>query len=79
MCGDKAYSSRENADLVVVKRGGKPFLMPKNNTSDRAKGHQALKDMMKYRKEQPRAFKNRYHKRSNSESTNSLHSKESFW
>jgi transposase len=70
VCGDKAYSSRENADLVV-KRGGRPFLMPRNNASDRAKGHRAWKDMMKYRKEHPVAFKNRYHKRSNSESTNS--------
>lgn len=68
--GDKAYSSRKNVELAV-ERGGRPFLMPKNNASKRAKGHQAWKDMMKYREEHPRAFKNRYHKRSNAESTNS--------
>jgi transposase len=68
--GDKAYSSRENAELAVD-RGGRPFLMPKNNASNKAKEHQAWKDMMKYREEHPRAFKNRYHKRSNAESTNS--------
>lgn len=46
--------------------------MPKNNASNKAKGHQVWKDMMmKYREEHPRAFKNSYHKRSNAESTNS--------
>ena len=35
--GDKAYSSRENAELAV-ERGGRPFLMPRNNASNRAKG-----------------------------------------
>ena len=67
VCGDKAYSSRKNAE-IAVDRGGRPFLMPRN----RVKGHQAWKDMMKYREEHPRAFKNRYNKRSNAtESTNS--------
>jgi hypothetical protein len=71
VCGDKAYSSRKNAE-IAVDRGGRPFLMPRNNASNRAKGHQAWKDMMKYREEHPRAFKNRYNKRSNAtESTNS--------
>ena len=70
VCGDKAYSSRENAELVA-KRGGRPFLMLKENASSKAKGHQAWKEMMRYRGEHPKAFLNRYHKRSNSESTNS--------
>ena len=71
VCGDKAYSSRKNAE-IAVDRGGRPFLMPRNNASNRAKGHQAWKDMMKYREEHPRVFKNSYHKRSNAtESTNS--------
>ena len=48
VCGDKAYSSRKNAE-IAVDRGGRPFLMPRNNASNRAKGHQAWKDMMKYR------------------------------
>ena len=70
VCGDKAYSSRENAELVA-KRGGRPFLMPKENASSKAKGHHAWKEMMMYREEHHKAFENRYHKRSNSESTNS--------
>ena len=70
VCGDKAYSSRENAELVA-KRGGRPFLLTKENASSEAKGHQAWKEMMRYREEHPKAFEKRYHKRSNSESTNS--------
>lgn len=70
VCSDKANSCRENAELVVS-RGGKPFLMPRKNASSKAKGSQAWKEMMTYRKEHPKAFKNRYHKRSNAESTNS--------
>ncbi len=70
MCGDKAYSCRENA-REVASRGGRPFLMPKENASSKAKGCQAWKEMMNYRKNHPRKFKNRYHKRSNAESTNS--------
>ena len=45
--------------------------MPRKNATSKAKGHQEWKEMMKYREEHPRAFKNRYHKRSNAESTNS--------
>ena len=68
MCGDKAYSCRENV-RQVASRGGTPFLMP-DNASNKARGCQAWKDMMNYRKKHPRKFKNRYHKRSNAESTN---------
>jgi transposase len=64
---NKAYWSRENAELAVKR----PFLIPRNSTSNRAKGHQAWKDIMKFTEEHPVAFKNRYHKRSNAESTNS--------
>jgi len=70
VCADKADSCRENAKLVA-ERGGRPFLMPKKNASSKARSHQAWKDMMKFKQEHPRAFLNRYHKRSNSESTNS--------
>ena len=70
VCGDKAYSSRENAE-IIAKRGGTPFLMPKQNELSKAKGHQAWTEMMRYREEHPKAFEKRYHKRSNSESTNS--------
>ena len=69
MCGDKAYSCRENA-RQVSSRGGTPFLMPKENATSKAKGCQPWKAMMDYRREHPRKFKNRYHKRSNAEATN---------
>lgn len=70
VCGDKADSCRENAELVR-ELGGEPFLMPRKNASSKAKGYYAWKEMMQYREEHPRAFENRYHKRSNVESTNS--------
>jgi transposase len=70
VCADKANSCRVNAELVV-ERGGRPFLMPRKNASSKAKGHQAWKKMIKYREEHLKAFENKYHKRSNSESTNS--------
>jgi transposase len=54
-----------------VSRGGKPVLMTRKNTSSKAKSSWAWKEMMQYRQEHPRAFENRYHKRSNVESTNS--------
>ncbi|WP_369334658.1 transposase [Methanocella conradii] len=54
-CGDKAYSCRENAKMVA-KRGGRPFLMPKKNASSRAKGCQAWKEMMNYRKGASKSF-----------------------
>jgi len=70
VCGDKANSCRRNVELVT-ELGGKPFLMPKKNASSRARGYHAWKAMIRYREEHPKAFENRYHKRSNSESTNS--------
>jgi len=70
VCGDKANSCRENADLVR-ELGGTPFLMPRRNASSKAKGSWAGKEMMQYREEHPRAFENRYHKRSSAQSTNS--------
>ena len=69
VCGDKAYSCRENV-RQVASRGGTPFLMPKDNASNKARGCQPWKEMMNYRKKHPTKFKNRYHKRSNAESTN---------
>lgn len=70
VCSDKANSCRENAQLVA-KLGGEPFLMPRKNASSKARGCQAWKQMMKFRKEHPKKFERRYHKRSNAESTNS--------
>jgi transposase len=45
--------------------------MPRKNASKKAKGHRAWREMMEFREEHPVAFENRYHKRSNAESTNS--------
>jgi transposase len=66
---DKANSCRENAKLVS-RLGGKPFLMPRSNASNKAKGCQAWKEMMLFREDHPEEFERRYHKRSNAESTN---------
>jgi transposase len=70
VCGDKAMSSRDNADLVR-NLGGELFLMPKENATSRARGHQGWKEMMKFKKKHPKQFDKRYHKRSNAESVNS--------
>lgn len=69
VCADKADSCRENAGLVR-RMGGNPFLMPRSNASDKAKGSQAWKQMMLFREERPGEFERRYHKRSNAEATN---------
>jgi transposase len=69
VCSDSANACRENAQLVK-RKGGTPFLMPKRNASMKVKGHQAWREMVKFREKHPKAFKNRYHKRSNVESTN---------
>jgi hypothetical protein len=66
---DKAYPSRKNAQYVAD-RGGTPFLMPKANSTTKAKGHPAWKRMVRFRRERPKAFGKRYHKRSNGEATN---------
>jgi transposase len=70
VCGDTAYSCRENARRVAS-RGGTPYLMPKENATSRARGCQPWKDMMTYRERHPIRFENRYHRRSNAESINS--------
>jgi transposase len=69
VCADKADSCRENATLVSD-LGGKPFLMPRSNATNKAKGSQPWKEMMLFRDEHPEEFGRRYHKRSNAESTN---------
>ncbi len=70
VCADKADSCRENAKLVSD-LGGRPFLMPRNNASSKARGYHAWKEMMLFREEHPEEFGKRYHKRSNAEATNS--------
>ena len=70
VCGDKAMSSRDSANLVW-ELGGRPFLMPKENATNKARGHHGWKEMMKFKENHPKQFDKRYHKRSNAESTNS--------
>lgn len=70
VCGDKAYASRRNAQYVA-ERGGTPFLMPKDNVTAKAGGCPAWRRMVLFRRRHPRAFENRYHRRSNVEATNS--------
>jgi len=70
VCADKANSCRENTQLVKD-MGGRPFLMPRKNASTKVKGHQAWREMMEFKELHSEEFKRRYHKRSNSESTNS--------
>ena len=43
--GDAAYPSRDNCK-EVAKKGGKPFLMPRKNSSPRPKGSKAWRDMI---------------------------------
>ena len=69
VCSDKADSCRKNAKLVS-EMGGKPFLMPRSNASNKARGSYAWKEMMLFREERPGEFEKRYHKRSNAEATN---------
>ena len=70
VCADKAFASRDNAQYIED-RGGRPFLMPKDNATALAKGHPAWRRMVLYRKNHPESFEKRYHKRSNVEAANS--------
>ncbi len=45
VCSDRANPCRENSKLVVDLEGT-PFLMPRNNASNKARGCQAWKEMM---------------------------------
>jgi transposase len=44
--------------------------MPRRNASMKAMGRQAWREMTEFREKHPIRFENRYHKRSNAESTN---------
>jgi len=68
--GDSKYLARENCN-AVEKAGGKPWFRIKRNTTTKSKGSPAWKTMVKAAKENPKEFNEHYHKRSNSESTNS--------
>lgn len=68
--GDKGYQSRSNAQYVKD-RGGKPYLMPKDNATARSKGFPAWREMVIERQTNPSEFEKHYHHRSNVESVNS--------
>lgn len=68
--GDSAYLSRANCD-AVSEAGGTPWFKPKKNTTKKPKGSVSWKKMVREFKENPDNANAHYHKRSNSESTNS--------
>jgi len=68
--GDSKYLARENCN-AVSEAGGTPWFRLKKNTKARAKGSKPWRCMVKNAKETPEKFYEHYHKRSNSESTNS--------
>lgn len=61
--GDKAYSSRENCQ-IVVERGGKPYLIFKENAKGLAKGNSAWKISFHEYKKNTKEWMNTYHLRS---------------
>jgi len=69
-CGDSAYLSRDNCN-AVEEVGGIPWFRPKNNVTARPKGSPAWKRMITAFHTKPEESGKHYHKRSNSESTNS--------
>jgi len=68
--GDSKYLSRDNCD-AVNEIGARPWLKPKSNTTSKAKGSSAWKRMINEFKEDPELAHEKYHMRSNVESTNS--------
>lgn len=68
--GDSAYLSRDNCD-AVESVGGEPWFRLKSNTTAKAKGSRAWKNMVNMSKEHPEITNPKYHRRSNVESTNS--------
>lgn len=68
--GDSGYLSRKNCDLVVEK-DGKPFFKLKANTTAKAKGSKAWKDMVRFAREHKALYERIYHVRSLVESVNS--------
>lgn len=64
--GDKAYSSRENFE-IINKVGGVPYIPFKRNVSGKARGSMLWKKMYHYFMYKHEEFLEHYHKRSNSE------------
>ncbi len=68
---DKAYSSKENHDLVDA-LGADPYIMFKKNANGRARGSLVWKRMYHFYKLHEEKFLEHYHKRSNVEATVSM-------
>ena len=64
--GDKAYSSRDNMDIVVA-NGGTPFIPYKSIATGKARGSMTWKKMYHYFLYRHEEFLQHYHQRSNSE------------
>lgn len=68
--GDSAYLSRENC-TAVAEIGARPWFRPKSNITSASKGSPAWKKMVYEFRDHPVESMDKYHKRSNVESTNS--------
>lgn len=68
---DKAYSSKDNYDMIEG-LGGKAFIPFRRNASPRSKGSWAWKKMYHYFQLNQEEFMEHYHKRSNVETTFSM-------
>ena len=64
--GDKAYSSRDNLE-IIQKAGAVPFVPFKSNTSGKSRGCMLWKKMYHYFMYKNEEFMKHYHKRSNAE------------
>jgi len=71
VCADKGYSGRRNM-RAVLDAGGFPYILFRNNTTGRARGSMAWKKLFLYFQLHKEEFLQRYHQRSNAESTFSM-------
>ena len=63
VCGDPAYLSRANVQ-IVEEEGGQTIIKLKNGITLKAKGYPAWPKMIKLAKENPKEYEKRYHRRS---------------
>ena len=71
LCGDSAYLSRRNCNLIAEK-GRTPYIRPKKNSKMKARGSQAWRSMIKLYREDRKMFDRHYHQRSLVESVYSV-------
>lgn len=68
VCGDKAYSSRKNLELIS-RHGATPYIPFTSNVTGKARGSSVWKKMFHYFQLHQDIFLAHYHTRSNAEST----------